>query len=190
MAKVMHRGGGGGCEGGVARLRLDDVVDEHDLSWQRQLQWQSRVISRRQAREAGFTQSAIEWRIRSGEWRRLHRGAFATFTGDPSREARLWAALLRAGSGAVLSHETAAEVHGLIDKPSQQIHITVPAERHPGRSRKVRGVILHRSRWLVPRTAAGPPPRSPRCCAAAAGRAAPARAGPAARLPRRADSSR
>jgi hypothetical protein len=125
------------------------VVDENSLSWQFQLQAQSAVVSCQQAREAGFTQAAIKWRLRTGEWRRLYRGSYATFTGDPSREAKLWAAVVWAGPGAVLSHETAAEVHGLIDKPIGPIHISVPAERRPGR-RKIRGVVIHRARCLVP----------------------------------------
>jgi hypothetical protein len=126
------------------------MADEHSLSWQFQLQSQSGVVARRQACDAGFTEEAIEWRLRTGTWRRLQRGAYATFTGDPSREAKLWAAVLRAGPGAALSHETAAEVHGLVDKPSSQIHITVSAERHPGRRRNIRGVVIHRSRCLRP----------------------------------------
>jgi len=77
------------------------------------------------------------------------------------REACLWAALLRAGPGAVLSYETAAEVHGLIDKPSKMIHITVPANLDPDRYSKIQGVVIHRSRnvisqrlppWQLPRT--------------------------------------
>jgi hypothetical protein len=124
--------------------------DERSLDWQRRLQWQAHVVSRAQARDAGMTQKAIRWRIRSGRWRRLYLGAYATFTGEPPREARLWAALMRVGPGAVLSHETAAEIHGLTDQPSRQIHVTVPAERHPARWRKIRGVIIHRSRRLVP----------------------------------------
>jgi hypothetical protein len=125
------------------------VVDENSLSWQFQLQEQSAVVSRKQARKAGFTEDAITWRLRSGEWRRLYRGAYATFTGDPSREAKLWAAVVRAGPGAVLSHETAAEVHGLIDKPIGSIHVSVPAERRPGRQ-KIQGVVIHRCRGLRP----------------------------------------
>ena len=131
-------------------LSLDGVEDEHSLHWRSQLQSQSGVISRQQATEAGFTEKAIDWRLRSGAWRRLHRGAYAAFTGDPSREGRLWAAVLRAGPGAVLSHETAAEIHRLTDKPSTRIHITVPFERRPGQRRKIPGVIIHRSRYLVP----------------------------------------
>ncbi len=56
----------------------------------------------------------------------------------------LWAALLRAGPGAVLSHQTAAERHGLIDEPSPVITITVPKSRNPARA-KIPGIVLHRS---------------------------------------------
>jgi hypothetical protein len=50
----------------------------------------------------------------------------------------------------VLSHETAAEVHGLTDKPSARIHVSVPAERRPGQRRRIPGVVIHRSRCLRP----------------------------------------
>jgi very-short-patch-repair endonuclease len=58
--------------------------------------------------------------------------------------------VLWAGPGAALSHETAAEIHRLIDKPIGPIHVSVPAGRHPGRRRRIRGVVIHRSRCLVP----------------------------------------
>jgi len=77
-------------------------------------------------------------------WQRLQRGVYATFSGDPARETMLWAALLRAGPDAVLSHQTAAERHGLIDTPSPVIIITVPVSRHPAQV-KIPGVIVHRS---------------------------------------------
>ena len=126
------------------------MENERSLRWRSQLQSQSRVISRQQAQDAGWPDRAIDRRLRSGTWRRLHRGTYATFTGDASREAKLWAAVLRAGPGAVLSHETAAEVHGLTDKPKSQIHISVPAQRNPDRLRRIPGVVIHRSRRLVP----------------------------------------
>jgi hypothetical protein len=124
------------------------MEDERSLQWRSQLQGQSRIVSRQQARDAGYPRRTIDGRLRSGIWQRLERGTYATFTGDPSREAKLWAAVLRVGSGATLSHETAAEVHGLIDKPIGPIHVSVPADRRPGR-RKIRGVVIHRSRCLV-----------------------------------------
>ncbi len=70
---------------------------------------------------------------------------YATFSGPPSRQAELWAALLRPGPGATLSHHTAAELHGLTDKPCEQIRVTVPATRNPARRRKIPGLIIHRS---------------------------------------------
>ena len=126
------------------------MEDERSLHWRGQLQSQSGVVSREQARAAGFTEKAIAWRLRSGKWQRIHRGAYATFTGAISREGRLWAAVLCIGPSAVLSHETAAEVHGLTDKPSTRIHISVPAGHDRGRYQKIRGVVIHRSRCLVP----------------------------------------
>ncbi len=76
----------------------------------------------------------------------MHEGVYATFNGPLSRDARLWAALRRVGPGAMLSHETAAEVHGLIDKPaSKTIHITVSPRRRPVQRGSIRGVVIHRS---------------------------------------------
>jgi hypothetical protein len=91
---------------------------------------QSGVVSRSQALRAGLTVDTIKFRVRSGRWRQIHPGVYATFTGMPGRSARLWAAVLSAGPGAVLSYQTAAELQGLADKPDDSIHVTVPRERH------------------------------------------------------------
>ena len=125
------------------------MESERDFQWRSLLQAQSGVVSRQQAHEAGWTDEAIGRRLRSGAWQRLQRGTYATFSGIPSREARLWAAVLRAGPGAALSHETAAELHHLTDKTGSKIHISVPDERNPGKLRPIRGVVIHRSRGLV-----------------------------------------
>jgi Transcriptional regulator, AbiEi antitoxin len=131
------------------------------VTWPELLDFQSRIVGRRQAVRYGVTRAAVGRRIRSGAWQRLHRGTYATFSGVPPREAMLWAALVRAGSGAVLSHETAAEVHRLVDKHSSKIHITVPISHDPARRSQIRGVVIHRSRnvaseplppWQLPRT--------------------------------------
>jgi hypothetical protein len=107
---------------------------------------QNGVISRAQALRAGLTEDMIKFRIRSGRWRPIHLGVYATFTGIPGRTPLLWAAVLSAGQGAVLSHETAAELHGLIEKAGDQIHVTVPRERHLA---AVTGVSIHRSARAV-----------------------------------------
>ena len=84
----------------------------------------------------------IKFRVRSDRWRTLHPGVYATFTGGPGHTAQLWAAILAAGPGAVLSHETAAELLRLSDKVAASIHVTVPRQRHIA---AIRGVSLHRS---------------------------------------------
>jgi hypothetical protein len=88
----------------------------------------------------------IKANVRARRWTRLFRGVYATFSGAPSRPSLVWAAVLRAGTGAVLSHHTAAEVQGLIDPSTGPIHVTVPASRAVDR---IPGVIVHRSRRLA-----------------------------------------
>ncbi|HEX5303284.1 MAG TPA: hypothetical protein VFW50_40465 [Streptosporangiaceae bacterium] len=109
---------------------------------------QDKVIASRQGSVAGFDSRVMRGRASSGRWQRLQRGVYATFSGDPSREALLWAALLRVGPDAVLSHQTAAERHGLIDAPSSLITVTVPASKRPGRT-KIAGVLVHRSEAIL-----------------------------------------
>ena len=87
-------------------------------------------------------------RVRAADWQRIQRGVYATFSGELTREAQLWAALLRAGPEAVLSHQTAAELYGLTKQPSSLIHVTVPQASNPARSGKIPGVVVHRSRLV------------------------------------------
>jgi hypothetical protein len=87
-------------------------------------------------------------RVRAADWQRLQRGVYATFSGEVTREAQLWAALLRAGPAAMLSHQTAAELYGLLKQPSSTIHLTVPATSNPARNGKIPGVVVHRSRII------------------------------------------
>jgi hypothetical protein len=100
----------------------------------------------------------IKFRVRSDRWQPLHPGVYATFSGIPGRGAWLWAALLAVGPGAVLSHQTAAELLGLSDKPTSPIHVTVPAQRHLV---AVSGVCLHRSARAIEAVLGGSrPPRT------------------------------
>jgi hypothetical protein len=69
-------------------------------------------------------------------------GIYATFSGEPPRDAWLWAAVLRAGPGAALSHQTAAELYGLLTGPAPMIHVTVPSGSTVARPR---GVVVHYS---------------------------------------------
>jgi hypothetical protein len=121
---------------------------ESQPAWLALLELQSGIVSRGQALRHGLDDDTIENRMRSGRWRAVHRGVYSAFTGPLSREAALWAAVLRAGRGAVLSHQTAAELHGMTALPgmtgdrSAVIHLTVPLSRHPV---PVQGAVVHRS---------------------------------------------
>lgn len=115
-----------------------------DWPWWALLSAQAGVVTHGQARDHGFSERQIEYRVKSGKWRRMHRGIYATFTGTQPRPARLWAAVLWAGRGAMLSHETAAELQELANRPSRMIHVTVPSDRRPA-GKPMRGVVIHRS---------------------------------------------
>lgn len=106
---------------------------------------QSGVVSRRQALDCTMTPGAIRSSLKCGRWQMIYPGVYATFSGPLGRRAKLWAAVLHGGKNAQLSHETAAEVDGLVDQQSALIHLTIPIERH---IRPVPGVRVHRSRRL------------------------------------------
>lgn len=110
---------------------------------------QAGVIASGQAREAGLATVTRKNRLRYGYWQQLQRGVYATYTGSPARESQLWAAVLRAGPDAVLSHHSAAERHGLLNRASPTIHVTVPKSRDPARKGKIPGVVVHRSDLIL-----------------------------------------
>jgi hypothetical protein len=130
----------------VAAVTLSGMVRELPSTLRDLAQRQRGVVSRSQALRAGLSTDMIKFRVRSGRWQQLHPGVYATFTGVPGRGAWLWAAVLSAGPGAVLSFQTAAELHGLADIPTNPIHVTVPRQRHVV---AVSGVSLHRSDRVV-----------------------------------------
>lgn len=101
------------------------------------------VLSRAQALDLGIGPRTVSSRLRQGHWQRLHQGVYATFTGQPNREATLWAALHRIGPDAMLSHWTAAELSKLATRPSTLIHVTIPQPRH---LHAIPGIVIHRSR--------------------------------------------
>lgn len=87
------------------------------------------AIGREQCLAQGVSDNTISTKISNGQWQRLFWGVYYIFTGPIPRNAWLWGALLRGGPGSMLSHQTAAELHGLTDRRASQIHITVPSVR-------------------------------------------------------------
>jgi predicted transcriptional regulator of viral defense system len=111
--------------------------------WQELAAAQAGIITRQQALAAGLSDAAIDAQVEAQRWQRVYPGVLATFSGSLSRTAQIWAALSSCGSGAVISHQTAAELTGLVSETGPLVHVTVPAGRRPAARR---GVVLHRSR--------------------------------------------
>lgn len=135
-------------------------------SCQQLLAEQGGVVARWQAPAVGLDPSLIDRRLRQGRWQPLYRGIYATFTGWPERESLMWGAVLRAGPGAVLSHQTAAELDGLTDTRVTAMHVTVPSQREikvTGAERGARAprLIVHQSgRLAAARHPVRVPPRT------------------------------
>lgn len=92
------------------------------------LQLQAGVITRAQALAAGLSRHALSARLDSGRWQRLHSGVYAAFSGKPDREVRQWATVLGAGPRAVLSHQSAAGLHGLLGESARDDWLTPPRD--------------------------------------------------------------
>jgi hypothetical protein len=107
---------------------------------------QNGILTRSQALSAGITDQAIATNLKRGRWQRLHLGVYATFSGVPSPDCLLWAAVLRAGPGAVLSHQTAARLWGISGPETAAIHVTVPRGSPVTRAP---GLIVHYSQRVT-----------------------------------------
>src|SRR5487761_1105228 len=107
--------------------------------------FQAGVVARQQALRFGMSPNAIASKVKCGRWRQIYPGVYVTFSGPVGRDAQLWAAVLYAGKGAQLSHETAAEVNGLTERQSRLVQETCPADRGVS---PLRGVKVHLSAHL------------------------------------------
>jgi hypothetical protein len=109
------------------------------------------VFTRVQARTDGITMSAIRAQLDAHRWRRHGAGVLVAHNGELDTEAITCAALLACGSGALLSHDSAAFAQGLLDEPPSRVHVTVPERRKVAPRASV---VVHRRRGQL-RTAAG-----------------------------------
>jgi very-short-patch-repair endonuclease len=100
------------------------------------------VVARRQLIELGFSKSAIDRRLRVGRLTVVHAGVYLVGHVAKTRLAAEMAAVLACGSGAVLSHRSAAVLWGLVGRPNGQVRVdvTMAADWAPARS----GVRVHR----------------------------------------------
>ena len=104
------------------------------------------VASFAQLLGAGLSQSAIEWRTRTGRLHRIHRGVYAVGRAELGELGRWKAATLALGAGAAVSYRSAAELWRVLEPTAGFVHVSVP--RRNGRSRRA-GVIIHRCASLT-----------------------------------------
>lgn len=96
----------------------------------------------------------------AGRWKAVAPRVYATFTGPLPRESRIAAALLYAGTMAVLSHRTAAEFWGMRQPSTGPVHVTVPYNCSAISQRPL--VVVHRSRAFWHIAVDGRPPLTDR----------------------------
>lgn len=107
---------------------------------------QAGVFSTAQAEALGVGYEEIRAHVAAGRWRRLHDGVYFMANTKPGRPSVRWAALLASGEGAVLSHDTAAEVYGFGRLHRELLlEVSIPESR---REVAVPGVRVRRSRLL------------------------------------------
>lgn len=92
------------------------------------------VASRAQLLGLGLSPRMIEHRIQRGRLHPLWRGVYAIGRPGVSREGRWMGAVLACGPHALLSHRSAAELWGLLDRSGPPVEVVVPVtscRRHP-----------------------------------------------------------
>jgi Transcriptional regulator, AbiEi antitoxin/REase_MTES_1575 len=104
------------------------------------------VVSLAQLLLLGLSRSAVAKRARQGRLTRIHRGVYAVGHGRLTLRGYWMAAVLAHGPGAVLSHRSAAALHGIRPDNRPKTDVTVP--RPSARSRS--GIVVHRSTTLQP----------------------------------------
>jgi hypothetical protein len=116
------------------------------------LDGQEGVLTSAQAVEA-FGRPAVRAALAGGRWRRLCHGVVVAHNGPLTPSQALWAAVLAAGSAAVVGGLTAAQEAGLRLGARRLIHLQVPAhQRYSDRPVRlppdVPPVVVHRTERL------------------------------------------
>jgi hypothetical protein len=105
---------------------------------------QGGVVTHEQLVTLGFGNDVINRRLLDESLHARHRGVYTVGHRLLGVEGRRWAAVLACGSGAALSHASAADAWGIRHSQTATVHVTVPdrsARRHAG-------ITIHRPRVL------------------------------------------
>lgn len=92
-----------------------------------------------QARAVGLGRATVGRRLRSGLWERLHPGVYLLAGTPRARSVDLWVAVLAAGAGALVSHESAALLHGATGLSPVPITLIAPHGDH----HRLSGITVH-----------------------------------------------
>jgi hypothetical protein len=84
-----------------------------------------------QAIQAGYVDAVHGYHVQNGDWEKRHRGIYRLTSAPlpPWPDLVLWSLWSRDRGGepqGVFSHETALQIHGLVEKAPGPIHLTVP----------------------------------------------------------------
>jgi very-short-patch-repair endonuclease len=102
-------------------------------------QRQHGIVSRVQLMQANMGERAIEGRVERGRLHRVHRGVYKVGYRRINQKGRWMAAVLAAGSGACLSHRSAARLWRLMPLGDEWAEVTCP----PGCRVRRRGIVAH-----------------------------------------------
>lgn len=103
------------------------------------------VLSLGELRGCGLSDKAVAARVSRAQLHRMHRGVYAVGHANPPLEGRWLAAVKACGSGAVLSHYSAAGLWGILDWAERHPEVTVTGQGQRGHS----AIRVHRSSMLA-----------------------------------------
>lgn len=103
------------------------------------------IVSVGQLQASGYSKAAISRACNAGRLHSLDRSVYAVGHTNLSLHGQCLAAVFACGPGAVLSHYSAAWLHGLARWKPEPFHVTGPVARRPRMP-----VRIHRTRRLVP----------------------------------------
>ena len=115
-----------------------------DVQLSRLAERQHGVVSLAQLLLLGLSARAVRDRVAAGRLIRIHRGVYAVGHGRLTVRGRWMAAVLAYGPTAVLSHRSAASLHGLRPDNRPKSDITLPSTSARPRT----GIDVHRSATL------------------------------------------
>jgi predicted transcriptional regulator of viral defense system len=130
-------------------LSMSDIQAPDAVALNRVSYGQDGYFTARQAREAGFSPQLLAHHVRSGRYEHIRRGLYRLrgYPGSSHEEVRAkWLAV--GAERAVVSHESALELHGLSDVLPNTVHLLV--DRDDRGIRRLQGVTLHTTKALEP----------------------------------------